>query len=420
METITFRCSACQHVLRVSADKAGRKAKCVKCGTPLTIPTASAEGAKEPALAPLAGNKETDQAKAPALADAKTLAPGQSAADDEAESLTYGIKDEPVVEKEDKKNRDKKTPIPQGPARRQVKKLSRITHAKQWVRVSLGCKVIAAGLCIWLGAFLLYRVPLVFGLAAGEEYAIPVDQRLVAGSLDSGKPADMNYCLYAVALISGNSMADVMIWVVRLSQVIYFLMYLPLVAGYVICLAAPPQGGTRLQLGVLLALALANLLFGIIFKLLPLLGVYEYTILPAVVPEIELNSMNASRMESVYTFWLRWPILEMYWALLMTILFYLEPAMVAVFLRAVAKGLRSDVLEEKAMAAMQFAFSQIFVQMAWMLLALCGTSEVLLIVMRIIYMIGMGFFIGQMIYTVLVLLSVRSVVFQQLGDEAER
>jgi hypothetical protein len=35
-------------------------------------------------------------------------------------------------------------------------------------------------------------------------------------------------------------------------------------------------------------------------------------------------------------------------------------------------------------------------------------------------MIGMGFFVGQMIYTIFLLLSVRSVVYQQLGDEAER
>jgi hypothetical protein len=86
----------------------------------------------------------------------------------------------------------------------------------------------------------------------------------------------------------------------------------------------------------------------------------------------------------------------------------------------VAKGLKSYELEERALTAMKLAFSQIYVQIAWMLLALCGTSEVLLIVLRFIYMIGMGFFIGQMIYTILMLFSVRSVVYQQLGDEAQR
>jgi hypothetical protein len=421
MDTITFRCEACQHVLRVSADKAGRKAKCTKCGTPLTIPASNTEAAQEPALAPVAAKKEVDETKDPAMAaEASPAPPKVDSDDDEAGSITYGIKDDPKVTEADKKERDKKTALVTGPGRRLVKKLSKITHAREWLRTSLGLQVIAAGLCVWLAAYLIYRVPLVLGLAAGEEYGAQADERLLASSAETGRPPDLNYIMYAVALVSGNNMADFMIWVVRFSQVLYLLMYLLLLAGYVICLSAPNQRGTRLQIGVLITLALANALFGIAFKLLPMLGVYEYTILPIAVPEIEMVSMNASRIESIYTFWLRWPILEMYWALLVTILFYLEPAIIAVFVRAVALGLKADILEEKAMSAMKLAFSQIFIQSAWMLLALCGTSEVLLTVLRIIYMIGMGFFVGQMIYTILLLFSVRSVVYQQLGDEAER
>jgi hypothetical protein len=420
MDTITFRCSACQHVLRVSADKAGRKAKCIKCGTPLTIPASNAEQSQEAALTPAAAKKESAQAKEPALAISDPQPAPKPDADDDEGGLTYELKEQPQPKEEALRERDKKTPLPKGPGRRQVKKLSRITHARQWVRVSLGLQIVAAGLCVWLAAYLLYRVPLVLGLAAGEEYTAQADERLLVSPIDSGRPADLNYCMYAVALLSGNSMADFMIWIVRLSQVLYLLMYLLLLGGYGLCLAAPNQYGTRLQVGVLFALALANALFGIAFKLLPMLGVYEYTILPVAVPEVELISLNAGRMESLYTFWLHWPVLEVYWALLMTIMFYLEPAMIAVFIRAVAKGLNSVVLEEKAMTAMKLAFSQIFVQIAWTLLALCGTSEVLLTVMRIIYMIGMGFFIGQLIYTVLVLFTVRGVVFEQLGDEAER
>lgn len=43
MSTITFQCYSCQKVLRVGADKAGKKAKCVQCGTILTIPVSSPE-----------------------------------------------------------------------------------------------------------------------------------------------------------------------------------------------------------------------------------------------------------------------------------------------------------------------------------------------------------------------------------------
>ena len=43
MSTINFPCYACNQVLKVGTDKAGRKAKCIKCGTILTIPMASSE-----------------------------------------------------------------------------------------------------------------------------------------------------------------------------------------------------------------------------------------------------------------------------------------------------------------------------------------------------------------------------------------
>jgi hypothetical protein len=42
METITFECPACKQVLKVGADKAGRKAKCATCGTVTTIPAIQA------------------------------------------------------------------------------------------------------------------------------------------------------------------------------------------------------------------------------------------------------------------------------------------------------------------------------------------------------------------------------------------
>src|SRR2546421_10930791 len=40
-ELITFRCTKCQHVLKIGQEKAGRKAKCPKCGHGLTVPDAT-------------------------------------------------------------------------------------------------------------------------------------------------------------------------------------------------------------------------------------------------------------------------------------------------------------------------------------------------------------------------------------------
>lgn len=42
MELITFSCSSCNQVLKVSADNAGKQAKCPRCGAALVIPSSSA------------------------------------------------------------------------------------------------------------------------------------------------------------------------------------------------------------------------------------------------------------------------------------------------------------------------------------------------------------------------------------------
>src|SRR5262245_8095079 len=74
MSTITFQCSDCHQTLRVSADKAGKKVRCPKCGAVLPIPQAEEQAERvKPAPAP---------APAPARA-APPLVP-REVADDES------------------------------------------------------------------------------------------------------------------------------------------------------------------------------------------------------------------------------------------------------------------------------------------------------------------------------------------------
>src|SRR6476660_1681317 len=48
MATISFQCYSCNQVLKVGGEKAGKKGKCPKCGTMLTIPIASTVQAETP------------------------------------------------------------------------------------------------------------------------------------------------------------------------------------------------------------------------------------------------------------------------------------------------------------------------------------------------------------------------------------
>jgi hypothetical protein len=391
MDTITFKCPSCKFALKVAADKAGRKAKCTKCGAALTVPAKS----------------ET--------APAATAAKKSPLDDDDDGPLTYTLKaDTGKGEIPDPTERTELGTI-RGPGRRFVKKEAIITDAAEWRRVGFGTQIIAGGLIIWAMSFMLYRVPLVLGTAVGEQYAYAADDRLVVPNTDG--PPDLDQSSYAIVLVAGDFWGTFMIWIVRLSQVLVLLQTAMLVGGYIICLVAPERYGTRLQLFTLIGLAMANLFFLLIFKLLPMFGLYTYTIIPFAVPEVVMMEMNAERVETIGTFWMRWPMLEYPWAIIMTILLYLEPAMIAVFLNSVSMGIKSHTLEKRSNAAMQLGFSQIFIQVVWLMAALCGTSIVLLWVLRFVYAIGVFFFLYQLTLTVIGLFGVPGQVEVALGDE---
>jgi hypothetical protein len=48
MDLITFNCNTCQQILKVSADNAGKQAKCPRCGAGMVIPDASTTGPQGP------------------------------------------------------------------------------------------------------------------------------------------------------------------------------------------------------------------------------------------------------------------------------------------------------------------------------------------------------------------------------------
>ena len=390
METITFRCRTCQMVLKVGADKAGRTAKCSKCGKPLTIPSKSETAPPPPAQPKPAVSEDDDDGRG-----GYQLLEGLS-----AEQVQQDLAKPPAA------------PALKGPGRKRTKKQAQIINPDEWRRVGLGARIIAAGLCIWLAGNLLYMVPIVMGLVAGSEYAAAADERLAGSGSDK-----LNMLHYAVGVITGNAGFSTGLLLFRLSQIVHVVQWLVLLVGYFICLAAPNHFGTRLQILVLFGLAFVNMGILVGFKLLPMFGAHSYILLPFVFPEVAMSEMNSDRSESILTFWMKQPVLEVYGAILMTALLYLEPAMIATFLTAVGKSVRSADLEAKGSTAMTIGYSQLFIQTAWIMAAVCGSSSVLLWLIKVIYTLGTAFFFYQLYITILALISVAPVVEEQLGEE---
>jgi hypothetical protein len=243
--------------------------------------------------------------------------------------------------------------------------------------------------------------------------------KLVINSPDAGKALETDLWSFTVNIISGAAFADSMRAVYIIAAVLSLLQVGPLLAGYVMCLAVPDRFGTRLQLKVLLGLTFFNAIFLVVFKLLPMLGVIRYVNLPFMAPQVVMLEMNAERCETLLTTWLRSPLLEVYASILMTFLLFLEPALIATFIYAVSKSIKSDELEGSSLIAVKLAFAQIFIQVAWLMTSLCGSTVVLLWSLRAIYVLGFCFFVGQLVFTTILLFKVAPTVEEQLGDDAD-
>jgi hypothetical protein len=144
MSFITFQCYACGQMLKVGADKAGRKAKCNKCGTALTIPVSStvqepeAVPAPRPAPPPLPATPVQPE---PILAQvAPTPATPVEAVPPGRRPPFAELNESPPRRRDDDVEEDDYRPL---------KKVSR------WPRVRLGLLLVFIGMCVLAGAFAL-------------------------------------------------------------------------------------------------------------------------------------------------------------------------------------------------------------------------------------------------------------------------
>ena len=159
MEVISFRCTSCQQTLKVKAEYAGRKTKCKKCGTDLTVPRNDSEAEKV------------------------TPAPKKSPFDDEEDGGggAYGFADQlgPSTLPDDKPKKKKDQPK----IIRKVKKKS-VQFAEQWHKFRITLLLVAAGMGCWALMWLLHLSVFVIGQFAETSYSALVGIADLARAMD--------------------------------------------------------------------------------------------------------------------------------------------------------------------------------------------------------------------------------------------
>lgn len=408
MALITFRCPACKLVLKINADKAGRKAKC-KCGAELTIPLVS-----------------EDQ---PAAAAAASKPAAQSAAfddDDNVTGYTLAPVQEPVEEKPKEKPKEQKVVAPQDEEELERKRRRRAALRKapmdpvRWERVRTGILLVAIATYLWVGALILHKVLLGIGIVNGPEYAPAADVPVLLPEQTNppvGQDLELDKTRFVIALLAGTESADTGTTLLLIAQVLVVLQGLAAIAGYAICLSVPPRFGTFGMALTALCLAGVNLILQLVFKLLPLTGSMDYIMIPLVTPEITMTMANVGRQLPLHVYWSDAPFWEILVALVIQMFYYAEPIIFCLFLRGAALSIRDETLQGKSNAMIVMALGTAFALVAYYLLAATGTSDVAGWVMRAIYGLWFAFLLGQLLWYTRILFQARAIIAAKLTEE---
>jgi len=418
MDAISFRCAACKQVLKVAADKAGRKVKCTKCGKELTVPKPSPQPAEKSSPAAPA---------VPAATETKSKQYSDDE-DDDGAAYTFIEPPKPVEEAKPKKKRgdddedeeeeeeeeeEKKKPKPVI-TRKKLKKKS-VQFADEWMKFKIALMLVFSGMCGWLLIWVLHMVLWLLGLLENAPYGMIVDRASQAGG------GDVQTSALTVSLLGGVANADLANVLFIIEQVVVVLSGAAFLGAFCVCLGVPNRFGTKPQAIALVFLSAVNLLLNVVFRLLPALGAIPYVMIPLLAPEAAMNEANIDRVLPIHAFWCGAPFWEHFAAIIILMLFFAEPIMFCIFMRAAALSMKDDEwLEPRAMLLLRLGFGQFFIVLAYALLSLTGSSGVLCIVLYVTYLLWRGFLLGFLIWYAIITFKAKArVEYLLTADEEE-
>ena len=405
----------CKHVMKFSADKVGKRAKCPKCDAVVLVQ--AEEEAKKPEPAPVA----EAEGGAPAAPQAKPM-------DDDEFGATgnYDVYTDPEIEErrkalqaeeEAKKKKDRKK-LP-----KVTRKVKAIPDAPAWSMVRLGMLFVNLGIWIWLGCHVLQGSYVLLGSVEFPEFANmmagELQLRLDEGIPEKGHNWDLDWLRVYLGMIAGRDFLNLAITFLTISSVFYFFQALLWIGGYACLLPVPRRYGMFGHVLILLGLGVFNMLMMFLFKFLPVIGAHNYIMIPFVVPEIVLTEYNQERMVPINVLWTNWPFWENVLNLIFKFAFYLEPTFISIFVWSAGIAIKDDNIEKTGKGRTLMSLGTFFILVCFHLLSLCGASPVLVNVLRVIYGVWYFFLIIFMLQYAMMLLKFRAVLYDKINPKHE-
>ena len=377
MDSISLSCPNCKEPLKFPAAQAGGKGDCVKCGARVAIPAAPA--------------------------------------DDEDEGGAYGIlnvieekKVVPVEKKKEKKTID--------PSLRRKKK---IQDADKWNLVRGGLTIMSTAAAAWAIILGLQMVVVLIGCTRESEYNPPRLQVLlgVKNEDDIEKVTEQpNRILFALSLIYGAEsvrtfqVVQIILALASIFPVVLFLM------GYFAASRPPKRFGMRGQVKAMMILAIVNVTILVLFRILPMSQAIRYAPLPYLVPELPLLNANSERYMPIHVIWMYVPFMDV----LLTIVFiccqFAECTMGGVFIYTIGYTIKDEETKNAGIGLIQLAMGAAFAYIVYHLASLCGCSEVLVSVLRVMYLGAVSATFGFILLYMKTLSRTKAILDDKMAD----
>ncbi|MBM3994230.1 MAG: hypothetical protein FJ303_08775 [Planctomycetes bacterium] len=407
--------------MKFSAEKAGKKARCPKCQTINVVKGSDEDEAqkKEKSTAIEPAPEAAPQAASPAPAPGSDDDAGgayEVFLDPELEELRK--KQAAEEEEAAKKKKKEKKALPTV-----ARKVKAIPDAELWARVRLGLLFLFIGTIIWGACHLLQGSYVALGRIEFPEYA-----QLVAATMEfrgndglpeRGRWWDIDELSMYLGMIAGRDILGYAKACLTLAAILYIFHAGFWIAGTIICLPVPRRFGTFGQLVTSLVLAGLNFLAVFTFKILPVLGITGYIMVPYLVPEIVLTEYNIERYVPIHLMWSAAPFWESFISLFLQFAFYLQPTLGAIFIWSVGLCIKEEEIAEGGKGLMQLSLGTFFVFFAFHMLSMCGASGVMVIVLRLFYTLWYFFLILFILQYAMLIMKTRAVLYEKIHPKHE-
>lgn len=381
--------------MKFAADKAGRKAKCPKCAALFTVP-ASANG--PPA------NPEDDASAYGVVIDR------------ELEERRRQVEEED--RKRQKELKKKKPP-------KIKKKFKSLPDEELWEKVHFGLLFIFLGTCVWAFSHLLTGMWVSLGTVEFRDYGRMANEQIeksMRERQERGEPPipedgrfwEFSQFHFLAAIAAGRGFASFAKFCMVVNLILYPIQLILWFVGCILCLPVPRHHGALGQLIFMMVLGAINALIFLFFRLIPITGLYRYYLIPYFIPEVMFTEYN---MERVYPFFMLWsgsPFWESLLAIVLQFLYFLQPIVGAIFLWSCATMLKASRVEENGASVTVNGLGQYFIWLSFLMIALCGTTPVLVTVLRVLYILWYGFLMMFIVRYALLTWRCRDLLYSRL------